>query len=260
MFKSQAKLNKTTKLWPIPGCTWTQSVLAWPVVVKTTLPLPRCKFHVFVASSSHPVFWACRSRSPARHSMATNIYIYIYIYIYIISKAKWHDNATLHNSQSYRPCCIDGLDPGNVSNSNSMFHVLWFSSSSESHVSLLLAMYSYGSRHIMLLFERRRCQWIVIRWDCPCDHPFLCFLHLIIASILALHAARSCATFTHSVPTHCDTACSHLHTTSMTLRALFFLQIPQPLHVFQSEDATRFTLWVHFLSHAPHDRTTKSSL
>ena len=63
----------------------------------------------------------------------------------------------------------------------------------------------------MLLFERARCQWIVMRWDCNCDQPFFVFLHLIIASILAFHATRSCATFIHSVQTHCATACSHLH-------------------------------------------------
>ena len=38
-----------------------------PVVVMSPLPLPRCKFDVFTASSSHT--GACRSRSLACHSM-----------------------------------------------------------------------------------------------------------------------------------------------------------------------------------------------
>ena len=90
--------------------------------------------------------------------------------MYRMSNAKWHDNATLHTSQSCRPCCIAGLEPGIVSASSSTFHVLWFSSSSSSSVSpvsLLFSayssysyagtMYSYGGPHIMLLFERTRC-------------------------------------------------------------------------------------------------------
>ena len=74
--------------------------------------------------------------------------------------AKSHDNATLHSSQSYRPCCIAGLDPGSVSGCNSEFHELCCSSSSEMLVPLLLAMHSHGGGGDVLLFEHRRWQWI----------------------------------------------------------------------------------------------------
>ena len=79
---------------------------------------------------------------------------------------KWHNRATLHTSQSWRLCCIAGLEPGIVSNSSSAFHVLRCSSSSVSLVSLLLsadaayasysysgAVKAYGVSHIMLRFE-----------------------------------------------------------------------------------------------------------
>ena len=66
---------------------------------------------------------------------------------YRTSNARWHDNATLHSSKSYMP------------RSTSMSHVLWCSSPSDPLVPLLLAIYSYGGRHIMLLFEGGRQQW-----------------------------------------------------------------------------------------------------
>ena len=59
-------------------------------------------------------------RTPAHHSMDK----------YRMSRAKGHDTATLHTSQSCTLCCIAGLEPGIVSASSSAFHVLWFSSTS----------------------------------------------------------------------------------------------------------------------------------
>ena len=118
------------------------------------------------------------------------------------------------------PCiCIAGPEPGIVSASSSAFHVLWFSSSSSvSHVSLRISRIHTQAPCTQMEAHTSCCDLrehavdgsIVIRWDWHFDPPF--FLHLIIASILSLHPIRSCVTFVQSVPTHCATACSHLHT------------------------------------------------
>ena len=135
---------------------------------------------------------------------------------------KWHDNATLYTSQSCMLCCIAGLDPGIVSTSSSAFHVLWFSSSSVSLVSLLFSAYStdstyayagarytQGGPHIMLRFEMKTL--LVNRTSI--DGTGISIHHLLFSP--HNHPIRSCVTSVQSVPTHCATACSHLHTLNL---------------------------------------------
>ena len=64
----------------------------------------------------------------------------------------------------------------------------------------------------------------------PPSCPILCHFHPFCANALC----------------HCLLPSPHPGRTSTTLRSQFFLQLPQPFHVFQREDAIRFTLWVHF--------------
>ena len=115
--------------------------------------------------------------------------------------------AALHTSQSWRLCCIAGLELGIVSTSNSAFHVLWFSSSSVSLVSLLFSaysscpcsgtMYSCGVAHVMLCFETKK---VVDAERHSIGLAFRSFIFLHIPTNL-------CATFVQ-VPTHCATASS----------------------------------------------------
>ena len=64
----------------------------------------------------------------------------------------------------------------------------------------------------------------------PPPHPILCHVRPICANTLCNGLLPS----------------PHPEPTSMTLGSEFFLQLPQPFHVFQRKDATRFLLWIHF--------------
>ena len=99
-----------------------------------------------------------------------------------------------------------------------------------------------------------RYQWTVIPWNCTCGQPFFVF------STSSSHPSWP-STLPDPVPLHplcANTLCHCLlpspypEPTSMTLRSIpVFLQIPQTTSFFQREDATRFTLWVHFC-HTDH--------
>ena len=102
----------------------------------TTFPLPLHYSHVYEASDSHTVFGRI-----AVAPLLTTPWTYK-----ITSSAKWHDNATL-KFPIVKTRCVAGLDPGSVSSSDSEFHELCCSSSSEILVPLLLAMYSCEGGH-----------------------------------------------------------------------------------------------------------------
>ena len=137
-----------------------------------------------------------------------------------------HDRATLQTSQSRILCYTAGLKPGIVSNSSSAFQVLSFRPRPyRLFRCCFLRVHCMPRAHpqvpcehmdIMLRFETKTLLMSRTSFDGTgiSIHIFW-FLHLIIASILSLHPNRSCATFVQSVPTHCATACSHLHTLNL---------------------------------------------
>ena len=92
---------------------------------------------------------------------------------------------------------------------------------------------------------------IVISMGLAFRSAICCFLHLIIASILALHPIRSCATFVQSVPRHCATACSHWDPSSFFRFRSHSIFSAHRCDVFHAADP--------LLTAAPHGRTTRSS-
>ena len=112
------------------------------------------------------------------------------------------------------------------------------------------------------VFARRSCWWVDRHSvGLAFRSTIFCFLHLIIASILALHPIRSCATFVQPVPTHCATACSRRHTLNLRPKHC------DPSSFFKVRNhSILFIIMIRLvhaagplLSAAPHGRTTRST-
>ena len=188
-----------------------------------------------------------------------------------MSSVKWHDNATLHNSQSHRPCGIAGLDPGIVSPAacstyyGFLLHFRVACVAAAIHVFIRRRhVLMRRHTHIMLLFERRRCQWTVshtmglhLRSAIFCFFPLDHRIHLgPPRSPILCHFHPSCA----NTLCHCLHPSPHHEPTSVTLRSQLFLKNSATVPYFSASRCDSFHAVDPFLSNAPHDRTTRSNL
>ena len=204
------------------------------------------------------------SRSLAYHAMVK----------YRISSEKLHDRATLHTSQSCRPCCIAGLQPGIVSTFSSAFHALRF------FVLIRIACFAavfcvfhvfisrchvniWNPTHHAAFFETKTLSTSRASFDgtgvsihhlsfSPLDH---CIHHGPPSQPILCHA-RPISTNTLR---QCLLPSPHPEPTSMALWSELFLQIPQPFHIF-CVNIRLVSRCGPLLSAAPHGRTTRSSL
>ena len=192
-------------------------------MTRPTFPLPLCQFHV-----------SCQAARTLCLGVSQSV--------------PW---LPLHGHVTTMPRCMtpNRIAPAASSTSSSVFHVLWFSSTSVSLVSLLLSTYSYGGAMYSCCCLREDAvngqsydgtaiaisHFLFSPLDQrihlgPPRSPILCHFHTFCANTLC----------------HCLLSSPHPEPTSMTLRSQLFLQISQPFHMFQHKDANRFTLWINF--------------